>query len=117
MGNEGGSFAHRSEMVKMKKKVKKVDKHEASQMKSELCTLSKEKLKKPIVMCRLGNFYNKEEVLKRLIEKSMPKTGFDHLKKMKDFKEIKFEEGPQGERLCPLTKTQVNGINKFVGFW
>ena len=105
MGNEGGSFAHRSEMVKMKKKVKKVDKHDAAKMKSQLCTLSKEKLKKPIVMCRLGNLYNKEEVLKRLCEKSMPSKGFDHIKKMKDIKEVKFEEGPEGEILCPLTKT------------
>ena len=34
MGNDGGSFAHRTEIVKMKKKEQKVDKKDAAQMKS-----------------------------------------------------------------------------------
>jgi hypothetical protein len=41
-------------------------------------------------MCRLGLLYNKEEVIKHLIEKNMPKA-FRHIKKLKDIKEIKAE--------------------------
>ena len=44
MGNDGGSFGHRAEMVKMKKREKKLENKEAGKMKAELCTLSKEKL-------------------------------------------------------------------------
>lgn len=100
----------------MKRKAKKVDSRDAAYMKSSLCTLSKEPLVKPICICKLGNLYNKEEIVKRLIEKSMPKEGFSHIKKMKDVKEIRFDEGdsslakketasvPKDVRiLCPLT--------------
>ena len=79
MGNDGGSFAHRTEMVKMKKREKKVATLESAKMKSTLCTLSKEPLEKPICICRLGNFYNKEQVIKKLVEKSMPKDVFGHI--------------------------------------
>jgi len=34
MGNDGGSFSNRSEMVKLKKRQQKVDKKQAAQMKS-----------------------------------------------------------------------------------
>ena len=44
MGNDGGSFAHRTEMVKMKKRDKKVAKLESAKIKSTLCALTKEPL-------------------------------------------------------------------------
>jgi len=43
-GNDGGSFPHRSEMVKLKPKEVKFDKNLQTQAKSTLCTLSKAKL-------------------------------------------------------------------------
>ena len=109
MGNDGGSFAHRTEIVKMKKKEQKVDKQNLAQMKSGLCSLTKEPLRKPICICRLGNLYNKEDLIKKLISKSMPKLGFNHIKKSKDFKEIALPPADDtvattGTRItCPLT--------------
>ena len=111
MGNDGGSFAHRSEMVKMKKREKKVSNMESAKMRSTLCTLSKEPLEKPICICKLGNIYNKSQVVNKLVEKNMPKDGFSHIKKLKDVKEV------QGELSCPVTQTEFNGINKFLFFW
>lgn len=76
MGNDGGSFAHRSEMVKMKKHKQKTEKTQQAKIKTNLCQLSKEPLQAPsennksnICICMLGNIYNKEEVLKKLIDK------------------------------------------------
>jgi hypothetical protein len=46
--------------------------------------------KSNICVCKLGNIYNKEELLKKLIDKSMPKE-FSHIKKLKDVKDIKSE--------------------------
>ena len=86
MGNDGGSFARRTEMVKMKKKVQKVDKSQTAQMKSGLCTISKEPLKQPVCVCRLGNLYNRDTLVQKIIEKTMPKEGFNHIRKLKDFK-------------------------------
>jgi hypothetical protein len=61
-----------------------------AKVKSRLCVLSKEPLQSPIVACRLGFLYNKENLIKRLIEKTMPKA-FRHIKKLKDIKDAKIE--------------------------
>jgi hypothetical protein len=46
--------------------------------------------KSNICVCKLGYIYNKEELLKKLIEKQMPKE-FSHIKKLKDVKDVKSE--------------------------
>mmetsp|Transcript_8610 Transcript_8610/g.13334 ORF Transcript_8610/g.13334 Transcript_8610/m.13334 type:complete len:191 (+) Transcript_8610:17-589(+) len=139
MGNDGGSMAYRSELVKLKKKKEVVDKGEAAKMKSTLCTLSKEPLKQPVCVCRLGNLYNWDEVVKRLVEKTLP---LPHIKKMKDVKKISFSEAARKEKadqsnpmndfvskkakvveekqttiMCPVTLVEFNGINGFVVNW
>lgn len=97
-------------------------------MKAKLCTLSKEPLRAPICICRLGNLYNKEEVLKRLMNKSMPKDGFCHIRKLKDVKELCLsgestgKEEAKGEDealslICPITQAQFNGLTRFLAIW
>ena len=86
-------------------------------MKSGLCALTKEPLKKPICICRLGNLYNKEALIQKLVEGTMPKTGFDHIRKIKDVREINPETAENGTILCPLTKKELNGFNKFLAYW
>ena len=61
-------------------------------MKSGLCALSKEPLQKPVCICRLGNLYNKEVLIQKLVENKMPKSGFDHIRKIKDTREINLNE-------------------------
>ncbi|KAL4466909.1 hypothetical protein ABPG74_010506 [Tetrahymena malaccensis] len=120
MGNDGGSFQTRTDLVKEKPKEVKIDNTILAKFRARLCTLSKLRLKKPIVMCRLGNFYNFEEILKHLMEKSMPST-FSHIKKAKDVKEVKLEPNPDQKSeypyICPLSQIEFNGLNKFVGLW
>ena len=67
-----------------------MENYEIAKAKSRLCAISKDPLREPISMCRLGLLYNKEEVIKHLIEKNMPKA-FRHIKKLKDIKELKAE--------------------------
>jgi hypothetical protein len=38
-----------------------------------------------MVVCKLGHLYNKENILKGLLEKSLP-HAFRHIKKLKDVK-------------------------------
>ena len=102
MGNDGGSFSQRSEMVKMKKKQQKVKKHDAAKMKSGLCTLSKEPLKKSISMCRLGNLYNRETLIEKLVKKDMPKSGFGHINQLKDTRELNLDL-TDNVIMCPIT--------------
>ena len=90
MGNDGGSIPRRSEVVKIKQKNQKLEKVQVAKAKASYCILSKEPLKPPIVACKLGNLYNKEEVLRRLVEKTMP-YSFRHIKKLKDVKEAKVQ--------------------------
>ena len=88
MGNDGGSIPKRREVVKQKNREERKEIFEIAKAKARLCALSKDSLKEPIVMCRLGLLYNKEQVIKKMIEKSLPKA-FRHIRKLKDIKDIK----------------------------
>ena len=39
-------------------------------------------------VCKLGNLYNQDEIISRLVNKNMPKEGFQHIQKLKDVQEI-----------------------------
>ena len=85
-----------------------------------MCTLTKQKLKKPVVSCRLGFLYNKENLLKCLIDKTLPKE-FAHIHSTKDFVDVNVKENtkkdPTFQFMCPLSQTEFNGLNKFVLLW
>ena len=81
MGNDGGSIPKRSEVVKHKKNEVEVDKQAKNFAKSSLCAMSKEPLRAPIVACKRGLLYNKEHLIKRLLEKNVPRE-FRHIVKL-----------------------------------
>ena len=81
MGNDGGSIPKRSEVVKQKKNTVEVDKSAKAVARSTLCAISKEPLRSPIVVCKRGLLYNKEQLIKRLLEKTMP-YEFRHIRKL-----------------------------------
>ncbi|EEA06867.1 uncharacterized protein CMU_015440 [Cryptosporidium muris RN66] len=70
------------------------------------CALTLEPLKQPIVACRLGNLYNKESLLKRLI-KGQLSSEFSHIKSIRDLADIKF--------FLSLNLLLKNKINKLTG--
>lgn len=48
---------------------------------SQECALTKQSLQHPIVVCRRGLLYNKEALMRSMIEKNMPYT-FRHIRKL-----------------------------------
>eukprot|EP00937_MAST-01D_sp_MAST-1D-sp2_P007206 g7206.t1 len=61
------------------------DPAELRRVKVSTCALSGEALREPIVACRLGNLYNKDAVLKELLERREGKPAqFAHVRKLKD---------------------------------
>eukprot|EP00347_Sterkiella_histriomuscorum_P013023 403366309 len=122
MGNDGGSIPHRAEVVKQKKKEERKDQFEMARAKSRLCAISKNPLREPIAVCKLGLLYNKEEIIKRLIEKEVPRA-FRHIKKLKDVKEVKCQTrvDPKDDDyivlVCPVSQTEFNGFNAFSVSW
>jgi hypothetical protein len=120
MGNDGGSIPKRREVVKSKKREERKESYELAKAKSRLCALTKDPLGTKIVVCRLGLLYKKEEVIKRMLEKNMPKA-FRHIRKLRDIKDVKAEvrEEEDGTHtiVCPVSQIEYNGFNNFLAIW
>jgi len=120
MGNDGGSIPGRKDLVKEKAKEIKIDNEIIGKARATLCTLTKQKLKKPIVACRLGFLYNKESILKSLIDKNLPKD-FAHILTLKDIVDVTIRENSKSSAtfqfMCPISQTEFNGLNKFILLW
>lgn len=124
MGCDGGSIPRREELVKLKKKEEKPNPNEVERIKWTSCSLSKEPLKEPIVTCELGFLYNKEAVIRHLLEKSLD-DKFKHIRSLKDLTPVRFTPNPAlGEKekdktadeaspfVCPITLMEV-GHHRF----
>jgi len=125
MGNDGGSIPRRDELVKQKAKDKVVEsRDEALQARWLVCTLSKEPLRPPVVACGLGNLYNKEEVLKFLIDRQSfgDPPNLAHIRRIKDIQDvtltpIQASARSKGEAsaafCCPITTYPMNGRYRY----
>ena len=114
----GGGIEDQDEKNTSKKSVK-----DTQNLRTRTCPLSGETLVEPIVACELGHLYNKESILKCLLEKQIP-PEFGHVQSQKDVKEVHFTESLGTSRdkdkckwMCPLTGLELNGIVPFVMFW
>ena len=122
MGNDGGSIPGRKDLVKEKEKEKRMENDElVKQSNSKYCALSKEPLKKPIVGDRTGLLYNKESLIKALIEKRLPKT-YRHITSLKDVKYLNIlitgkENSDEIKINCPISMIQYSGLNNFYIVW
>jgi len=130
MGADGGSIPRREELVKEKPKEEKPDLKEITRIKWFLCALSKETLKAPVVACKYGNLFNKEAVIRGLLEKTIPST-YGYIRSLKDIFNVNFKVNPAydalGEKqnttivdiaqdapfVCPITGLEVGGNYKF----
>ncbi|VDP16278.1 unnamed protein product [Soboliphyme baturini] len=135
MGCDGGTIPRRDELVRTKKKPEQVERDVAIAAKWEYCTLSQQKLREPIVACRLGRLYNKEAVLEALLKKgSGVIEGAEHIQHLKDVKELKLTRNPAydanridkgGEYsdnniapyICPIVGIEMNGKYRFCVIW
>jgi len=130
MGCDGGSIPRREELVQLQKKPERADQHELERIKWFSCAISKELLRPPVVYCELGNLYNKEAIIKRLIDKNIPEC-FSHIRSLKDVFPVNFSPNadfkPVGEKssnnvvdvaedspfACPVTGLLVGSNHKF----
>ncbi|XP_076125384.1 replication termination factor 2 [Alosa pseudoharengus] len=133
MGCDGGTIPKRHELVKGPKKVEKVDKSAELAARWKYCALSQEKLRRPIVACDLGRFYNKDAVIEYLLDKSAERPNTEvatHIRGIKDVKELNLTDNPawdgesntKGDRyealhramfICPVVGLEMNGKHKF----
>jgi hypothetical protein len=116
MGNDGGSIPDRTSQIRVKKRKRKINKVEIQKTKSNLCSMTKEQLRKPIVGDRLGQLYNKTSVIEYLLNKNKPK-GFEHIKSLKNVKELKCTINDNGYIQCQISQEEFSGLNKFFFLW
>ena len=116
MGNDGGSIPDRTSMIRVKKKKKKILNREIKKIKCNLCSLTKEKLRKPIVADKMGQLYNKTSVIKYLLSKNKP-SGFQHIKSLKSVKELNCIINDNGFIQCQISREEFSGLNKFYFLW
>lgn len=129
MGCDGGSIPTRREQVKTKKKERST-KEETNIVSKNFwlsCSYSSQSLKDPIVCDRLGNIFNKTDILEGIVNKKLDEN-FKHIKGMKDLIELKLTKNPDyidkacssgsesGSRslfICPITGLETNGRHTF----
>ena len=116
MGNDGGSIPDRTSQIRVRKRKRRINKAEIQKTKSNLCSMTKEKLRKPIVGDRLGQLYNKTSVIEYLLNKNKP-TGFEHIKSLKNVKDLKCIINDSGYIQCQISREEFSGLNKFFFLW
>ncbi|ORX53328.1 DUF602-domain-containing protein [Piromyces finnis] len=138
MGCDGGTIPKRDELVKTKKKDKQVDKTEQLIANWYYCALSKTPLKEPIVSCKLGKLYNKDAIIKYLLNKKEFGDGdkiCKHITSIKEVTTLKLTPNPAytannkhssiisstvgndvliPQFVCPITMKEMSGKYKFV---
>ena len=131
MGCDGGTIPTRDELVRLKKKPEQKDKNSELIAKWKHCAITQEQLRQPIMACELGRLYNKESILEFLIDKTKFEgaVGFDHIRGLKDVKELQLTDNPafhkqkdvgdayvdklMAEYICPITGLEMSGRHRF----
>ena len=116
MGNDGGSIPDRTSQIRVRKRKRRINRAEIQKTKSNLCSMTKEQLRKPIVGDRLGQLYNKTSVIEYLLNKNKP-TGFEHIKSLKNVKDLKCLINDNGYIQCQISQEEFSGMNKFFFLW
>lgn len=94
-GGDGGTTATQRKYLRHPsiKKATVMDESDKQRARWHHCAASGEPLREPLVACELGYIFNKEEVMKHLLAKTLHEN-FSHLRKLKDLFEIKMEHNP-----------------------
>jgi hypothetical protein len=132
MGGDGGVKATQRRFIRGYKNPKDRDEtrniRDLQRIRSKLCCLTSKPLTQPVTGCELGNLYNKEDILKALIDKTL-NENFSHVRGLKDLKTLKFTENPAYDNskeneiqvaskfICPITGDEFNGSTPFSFVW
>eukprot|EP00922_Rhytidocystis_sp_ex-Travisia-forbesii_P025901 GHVS01037990.1.p1 GENE.GHVS01037990.1~~GHVS01037990.1.p1 ORF type:complete len:296 (+),score=68.23 GHVS01037990.1:120-890(+) len=129
MGGDGGSIPSRGDVVRTKgykfarnlggmgyvpnTQVRsgddKMGKNEERTVRWTTCAISQDRLRLPIVACRLGQLYNKEVLLQCLLEKQLPPHA-SHIKSLKhSCKTLNVSLNSKGSMVCPFSLVELEG--------
>ncbi|CAH8535200.1 unnamed protein product [Schistosoma margrebowiei] len=122
MGGDGGSIPRRDDLVKPKKKQEVAEREAANMALWKHCALTQDPLRQPVVSCLLGRLYNKESIINKLLSKSNGDGFSDHIKKLRDVKELRLSSTSSDNQepqifYCPVTGLEMSGIYPFVYLW
>lgn len=134
MGCDGGTIPRRDELVRVKKKPEQKDKAAELAFKWRHCTIKQLPLQQPIVGCTLGRLYSKESVLEGLLDRSTLPESAEHIKTLKDVKNLNltpnpafeantaekgdcYTDGGKSPYICPVIGLEMNGKYKFCFLW
>ncbi|KAH8875596.1 Protein RTF2 [Schistosoma japonicum] len=123
MGGDGGSIPRRDDLVKPKKKQEVAEREAANMALWKHCALTQDPLRQPVVSCMMGRLYNKESVINKLLSKTGGDGFSDHIKKLRDVKELRLSSTSSSDNLepqsfyCPVTGLEMSGIYPFVYLW
>ena len=115
MGADGGTLAKRSDTVTKKKRPEKLDLSLVERARWFNCALSNSRLVAPIVADRVGNLFNKEELVKALLEKRVP-AAFRHVRSLRDVFELHFHANADVDAasddpwVCPIALVPVGAL-------
>ena len=122
-GNDGGSIPSRDELCKLKQPKEKANPVELARIKCLSCSITKFPLKDPIVVCDLGNLYNKETIIEYMLTRELKKMpAYAHIRSMKDIYPVHFAKNENYDpgkdtsnpHVCPVTKEEFNGRHPFI---
>jgi hypothetical protein len=119
MGNDGGSIAKRRDLAKDKRREIRADRDLQRTARHNLCTLTQEQLKRPVVACRLGYLLNKTSLIEALLRRNIP-AHLAHISNLKDVKQLSLTSNENVEDwmfMCPITKQEMNGNHRFFVMW
>eukprot|EP01029_Cantina_marsupialis_P016838 TRINITY_DN377769_c0_g1_i1.p1 TRINITY_DN377769_c0_g1~~TRINITY_DN377769_c0_g1_i1.p1 ORF type:complete len:277 (+),score=83.18 TRINITY_DN377769_c0_g1_i1:105-935(+) len=123
MGADGGCIATQRKFTRIRKTKDNSaeQKKNRDHSKAVHCALSNRVLENPVVACEKGYVFNKEAVVSRLLDKTMPKS-LKHVKlssiiecnfKKTDHSKEKIEDESSGVMICPVTNVEMNGLYTF----
>lgn len=95
------------------------------------CSMTQERLQKPIVMCGLGRLYSKQNVIEQLLEKDKMPESTKHIKSLKDIKDLNLTSNPafkdedkhegldtrNAPFICKLIGLEMAGKFRFIALW
>ena len=131
MGGDGGVYATQRRFTRGCEKDTDIDTSkknikEEQRLRSSTCTQSSQPLNEPIVICELGNLYNKDILIQALISKSLI-SSCNHIRGLKDVKDAIFvhnnddnnddKKSNSNRFICPVTRLEFNGSLPFVLIW
>lgn len=126
MGDQTGRFkAFDHNSMRQSSKKHQTDDHQSLLDRAQTCTLTQEPLEARVVCCSLGMLYNKDPLLRALLNKNLP-PELQHIQSLKAVFEVSLHNNPErpcggntysvptARFMCPLAQLPMNGRYRFV---